>query len=47
MLIGYIWGTGYVYFCLLMVMFDFQFCFGNIVNDACHFLYLRNNQHMI
>ena len=27
--------------------FDFRFCFGHIVKDACHFLYLRNNEHMI
>jgi len=27
--------------------FDFQFCFGHIVKDACHFLYRRNNEHMI
>jgi len=27
--------------------FDFRFCFGHIVKDACHFLYRRNNEHMI
>jgi len=27
--------------------FVFRFCFGHIVKDACHFLYRRNNEHMI
>jgi len=27
--------------------FDCRFCFGHIVKDACHFLYRRNNEHMI
>jgi len=27
--------------------FDFRFCFGHIVKDACHFLYRRNKEHMI
>jgi len=27
--------------------FVFRFCFGHIVKDACHFLYCRNNEHMI
>jgi len=28
-------------------MFDFRFCFGHIAKDACHFLYHKNNEHMI
>jgi len=45
-LIGRIGGMGYVCFLLLFVMFDFPFCFGLIVKDACHFLYCRNNKHI-
>jgi len=46
-LIGPLGGTGCIYFLLLLVMFDFRFCFGHIVKDASHFLYRRNNEHMI